>query len=76
MTSGAIVTFCGMSSASLSAAGRRLSLGSGLPFGRLDPVVVPDVAVFVQGDVEVDPQEDQLALDVQVGEEVHGRVTC
>ena len=40
-----------------------------------DAGVVADLALVVEGDVEVDPEEDELAFDVEVGDEIHARLT-
>src|SRR6185436_18358480 len=40
---------------------------------RPDPGVIGDVAVLVQGNVEVDPDEDALAVDVEVVKRAHAR---
>ncbi len=41
--------------------------------GGPDAGVVPDFPLLVQGDVEVHPDKDGLAADVQVLDEAHGR---
>ena len=43
--------------------------------GRPDAGVVADLALVVEGDVEVDAEENELAFDVEVGYEVHPRLT-
>ena len=40
-----------------------------------DARVVADPALFVQRDVEIDAEEDELAFDVQVGDKVHAGLT-
>ena len=43
--------------------------------GGPDARVVPDLSLFGQGDVEVHPEKDPLALDVQIFDGSHGRPT-